>query len=316
MDLLKNDIRTVAPPGQATEATYSFNIARGFEDSMLESKFVQGSPVGQSTGVQINQGFSAAAIFSAAQSGGIPLVVLNPSDPTAVQCLTSPPTRRALITTASEGGEVVIVPRQSVTVDGTAEVGWYEMDSTGYTVGVLEDGSHGEFEYESLQSLTEEANLPVAETFKYIAGVMVTAGIGGVILALDSSSYEAFLGVLGRPALNAILKGNLAFFEQTVELASADPAFQAGVRTGLQYAELEVRVDPPTGNSLFEEPFPLPSDQAVGSLSISRGDEHRSNFGDRRHEELYGFRQTAGLVELVVRGFDHCGDAQRRGRSD
>ena len=208
MDLLKNDIETVVAPGQATVASYGFNVARGTDDSVLESQLVPTSAEGQTAGLQIEPGVSAVTIFNAAQAAGIPIVVLRPADLAAVQSLNISEDARALITQSLQHGQIVAVPRQSVSIDGQQVVGWFETDATtGYTVGVLENGSHGLTDYTALTDLIAEADLPVKETVLFIAGVISTAGIGQVILALEVSVTYSPLLFFGVAALKATPDG-------------------------------------------------------------------------------------------------------------
>ena len=86
---------------------------------------------------------STFTIFQAAANQGVPLVNITSDDLTELDALNISAEAKARITTAVGLGENVLVPSQSVTINGVQTVGWYETDpNTGETIGVTEDGGH------------------------------------------------------------------------------------------------------------------------------------------------------------------------------
>lgn len=142
-DILKSVYRVTVSPGQSPSAEVAFNIQRGYMEGITESSVVGGL----STSAPGTMPSSAGTIFETATMQGIPLIALSPSDAAVVSRLPFSADVNARITAALHAGKVVVVPSQIVSIGGTGQVAWYEIDATtGDTVGVLEDGSHGAIE--------------------------------------------------------------------------------------------------------------------------------------------------------------------------
>ena len=142
-DLLKDDIRAIASPGQATASVAPFQTARGILEDLVETN-VFPSPTAVS-GVQLKSQISATSVFAAATAQGIPLVALTPQDPGSLDQLALDATAKVRITSALQQGLVIIIPSKDVVIGGQSTVAWFQLDPvTGAIVGVGEDGSHQE----------------------------------------------------------------------------------------------------------------------------------------------------------------------------
>ncbi len=175
LDLLKDDLRVLAAPGNAQAATIGFNYDRGIMESQVESDVLGDATAASTATITVGVPLGTPAIFAAAKAQGIPLVTLTPDNPGAVDNLNVPAGPKALIAAALEAGKVVLVPAQPVGVGGTGRLAWYEIDlSTGETSGVLEDGSHGaiaEFVANQLWNPTSQSN-------QFAEGVFAGASAG------------------------------------------------------------------------------------------------------------------------------------------
>jgi hypothetical protein len=134
IDMVGDAIRALVFPGQASNAAFNFNVARGVLDNAVESAVgSQGSGTALTT----------LAVLQAAIQQGIPLAVLTSYDLAALGALNLPAEGAARITAALQAGHAVLVPVAPVTVNGQRTTAWYETDPvTGYTTGVMEDGAH------------------------------------------------------------------------------------------------------------------------------------------------------------------------------
>ncbi|QEH35411.1 Ubp3 associated protein Bre5 [Aquisphaera giovannonii] len=178
LDLLKDDIRVLAAPGNARAATIGFNYDRGIMESQVESD-VLGDASAASTGtITVGVPLGTPAVFAAAKAQGIPLVSLTPDNPGALDSLNIPADPKALIAAALQAGRDVIVPSQPVTVNGVGRLAWYEIDlSTGETTGVLQDGSHGSIvEFVANQFLN-----PNSASNQFAEGVFAGASAGSFV---------------------------------------------------------------------------------------------------------------------------------------
>ncbi|MFN8389804.1 MAG: transglutaminase family protein [Bdellovibrionota bacterium] len=136
MDLRKDSIRVVPAPGQPKDVAFSFRQSRGFFESELEDRAVK---AGTS-----NTPVSTFSIFQAAVEQGIGFAVLSASNPQEIDNLAISPQAKSRISQALASGKYVQTPAAMVNINGHPEVGWFEVDpTTGETISVLEDGSHG-----------------------------------------------------------------------------------------------------------------------------------------------------------------------------
>jgi hypothetical protein len=77
---------------------------------------------------------------------GIQPLVLTAQDIPVLEALSVSDDVKAMISSELSQGEMVVMPNQAIDVDGKQRIGWYEIsESTGATIGVIDDGSHGLF---------------------------------------------------------------------------------------------------------------------------------------------------------------------------
>ncbi|HQU42211.1 MAG TPA: transglutaminase domain-containing protein, partial [Pirellulales bacterium] len=141
-DLLRDSPRIVGYPGQGTSAPAPFLATRGIFENLDETAvFPQASAV---AGIRLSPTVSAVTVFAAAQAQGIPVVTIAAGDTSELDELNIDPNAKARIASAVERGQDVLVPAADVILGGKPTVAWLQIDSTsGDTVGVNEDGSHG-----------------------------------------------------------------------------------------------------------------------------------------------------------------------------
>lgn len=134
MDVINDQIRSIAFPGQVNGATYTFTVARGLNNSAVEARVFGNGPGTAST----------ATVFQAALQQGIPFISLSATNANLVQSLGLSADAKALIRKALDRQLMVIVPMRAPSINGVGVAAWYEIDpATGTTTGVLGDGSHG-----------------------------------------------------------------------------------------------------------------------------------------------------------------------------
>jgi uncharacterized membrane protein len=140
-DLLRDTIRAVGAPGQASSVPVVFQASRGLlEDQIEGGAFPGASPA---SGVQVAFRASTSTVFDAAETQGIQRVTLTPGDEARLAALNIDAVAKARITSALEAGLTIIVPSQDVTIGGQTTVAWFQINpQTGETIGVGEDGGH------------------------------------------------------------------------------------------------------------------------------------------------------------------------------
>ena len=83
VDLLKDDIRAIAFPGQVPSVTVGFQMMRGISDTIVEAMALNPtSPQGPLVGAE-----GVVTIFQASQSQGIAVQLITPADQSQVQFL-------------------------------------------------------------------------------------------------------------------------------------------------------------------------------------------------------------------------------------
>lgn len=137
IDLRRDAIRAIAFPGQSQIATAGFQLARGLENSILESAVLQ---------IVAGEGVTspdAATVFLEASDQNIPVTLISQENLGQLDGLDISLEAKARITAAVAAGRTVLTPTRSVTIDGKPNIAWYEIDPvTGDSIGVTEDGGH------------------------------------------------------------------------------------------------------------------------------------------------------------------------------
>lgn len=139
LDLLHDNVRVVAYPGQAKFAEKVYRMTRGMNDTFLESA------VGESLSVLAQGGEirSAANILQAAESQGIELIYLDNDHLENFTRLEISSQAETFIREAVANGYGVFVPQRMVAWSDDEAIAWWELDlETGEMIGVGENGTH------------------------------------------------------------------------------------------------------------------------------------------------------------------------------
>ena len=169
VDLLKNNIRAVAFPGQVPYAAIGFRVTRGISDTLVEQFALTppepGGPITAATGV--------ATVFQHAEAQGISTRLITPGTRSQLEALDIEPQPRALINRALDAGKQVFTPSAMVAVDGGSRLAWIEVDpQTGETMGVFDDGTHGAFaEWAAIEANSGRSTEGQQFNFGVLAGV-------------------------------------------------------------------------------------------------------------------------------------------------
>ena len=172
IDLMRDSIRELGHPGQDRNAFLVFNAARGVTEGALENDVVAAF-----VGAQPDSVNSTASVFDAAAAQHIALTLVTPQNPVILNGLAISAQAKARITSALSSGYSVVVPTQSVAINGSATTAWYQINpATGEMIGVTEDGGHA--------TLAEWSLLRIA----IVAAGVGTAGVLAIAVqaAIDS----------------------------------------------------------------------------------------------------------------------------------
>jgi len=145
IDLVSDAPRVETAPGQAVAAIFMFNLGCGMFENVNERDTVAALvPSGHTLAVD-----NTYDVFNAATAQGIGLIDITSANLNVLDGLNIPEDARARITTDVLNGFGVIVPNQSVILNGVPTIAWAEINlATGQYIGVDADGGHeGALEY-------------------------------------------------------------------------------------------------------------------------------------------------------------------------
>jgi uncharacterized membrane protein len=198
MDLRRDDIRTLAYPGQTLVGLSAFNTARGMFEMSLESELLE--EVGTEPVI------SVANVFAAAESQSIPLAQILVTGLDYLETLAISDEAKARITAHLQAHptHVVVVPTASPLLGGEEAIGWLQLDvGTGEVIDVMENGQHMvAVEYATLLNSTIQeigfamagfAHGYAAYTFAWLGGFFGALPLqdGDVAAAKASATAEA-----------------------------------------------------------------------------------------------------------------------------
>jgi hypothetical protein len=135
LDIWRRD-HGVLPLMASSETAAEARLLKGVADHITERYIVDGLTAEADTDAPPS---GVGAVFEAAAAQGIPIRVLREaiSEP-----LPLGPRATALIAAALADGDVVIVPAEPVTIDGTKRIGWWRVDPvTGAATDVMDGGA-------------------------------------------------------------------------------------------------------------------------------------------------------------------------------
>jgi uncharacterized membrane protein/transglutaminase-like putative cysteine protease len=197
IDILNDALRVEGAPGQALAVPYLFNTTRGMLENLTERDVVAAlAPAGQAP--QVDNTFD---VFQAAAAQGIGFTDIAQANLGALDALNLPADARARITADVMNGFGVIVPDQSVMLNGAPTIAWAEINlATGEYIGVDANGGHqGAFEFLALVGEGLEMQVQVIKFFSPVAGIDT-----GAVLSL---AFQLSAGVGDRKEAAAELAG-------------------------------------------------------------------------------------------------------------
>ncbi len=140
IDLRRNTIRAIAAPGQDVDATRTFLMTRGIIANLVEDAVQKAASDAQEESVQT---VSVTPQSSTEQLRDRQPVFVTGDNLASLDALAISAEAKARITLAVGRGLGVVVPTQSVVINGKEEIAWYELDpKTGELIDVAEDGGH------------------------------------------------------------------------------------------------------------------------------------------------------------------------------
>lgn len=258
IDLVREEMRTVTPPGQPTEPARLFNTVRGIYNNVTERNVIAGLGAGN---VPIQ---NTIDIFQAAVAQGIGFTTITRETLFNLEALDISLEAKARITTDVLDGYLVVVPNQNVLLNGVETVAWAEIDQeTGEFIGVTQDGGHeGLLEFFALLG----ENVEIQEKLTEDLGGLLTGFFIGAVLGLK---YQLLMGITGDPHLAAevLLEDKSDAIEYVEDL-------EFGFKfTATLWATVKVLTgqDPPFNPFLshLNPPTVIPTNLAIGSLATT-----------------------------------------------
>jgi uncharacterized membrane protein len=198
IDLLKDNIRALAAPGQNSVVTQAYQATRGVAEGGVE--YATMASLSPSSSAATSRTISMIDVLSAAKTQGVSMVTINASNIGQLAASNYSANAQALMTAAIQLGNSVVVPSQAVSVGGQNITGWYEVNpTTGAIVDTLENGGH--------QALTEWA-------FDQVVGIILFFEFGQLINLLPNSHLKStFQCAFGQISLIAVdLAGLIGLF--------------------------------------------------------------------------------------------------------
>ena len=250
IDLLREQIRVVAAPGQASSSTFDFNVARGEAEDAVEHTVTANSQVPGS-------GLTAGVIMSAATQQGIALAVLVGDQGIAqLSSFALDAEAVARVTAALEAGQAVVIPTSLVSIDGQETTAWFQTDiQTGYTIGVMQSGSHqGILQYAIVLGFAAE---------DFVAGVVAAyIDFQTKVLPYKNPGAEKSYLITHWSTIGGILAGSILVGGGLLPTAAYAAAFVGLFFTAYAFALNEFGrlqgIDPPVPPFLSDENFPNP----------------------------------------------------------
>ncbi len=257
IDLRSDAILAIAYPGQSTAAIVAFNLDYGISENVTEANILTlNTAPGSTQPTPVN----SASILQQAQSQGIAVVTITQANLSELGSLAISADAKAQITTEVDVGQFVIVPSQSVLVNGAATVAWYEIDpTTGQTIGVTQDGGNqGLVEYAAVVGFTA-----VATGFAFYNIEKLDIGSYSSPAAFKQQLKKDALVIGTAGAVIALSGAGFAFVAVELPVLLIGSAIVLGFGGGLSLGSLATLLDPPLPDFLVSPP----PDPALTGLS-------------------------------------------------
>lgn len=251
IDVRTSKRRTISRPGQAQNASFLLNVAKGVEENVIETELAEQFGLRKTAVSTIN-------IFKEAEQEGVRItLVANIGD---VQALDIPMEAKARLVNVVNRGSVVLIPNRSVIIDSKPVVAWFEFNlENGETVGVTEDGGHQgftEFVFEYLPQLVQSSG--AGGFFGIIGGGLITiaSDIANVVCSCVADSQKKdVIRTLGLFAVGSMCGASFVNLDRKIFSKVFAIAFWNDIENGLfklkgTFSDDEwrkaLKADPPT----------------------------------------------------------------------
>lgn len=135
MDLRSTYAQAIVYPGQSISAEFTAQWTKGLIESRIEGEAIQ-----DITGTPPKTTFR---LFEAMQEQEIDPILITPENIDWLNLYNLEPSSYAYAVEALMDGKSILIPTESVELDGELTLGWWEFDpNTGETIGVMKDGLH------------------------------------------------------------------------------------------------------------------------------------------------------------------------------
>ncbi|MEO8271368.1 MAG: hypothetical protein ABI557_16725, partial [Aureliella sp.] len=272
VDLTRSVYRVIVGSGQTMQAAIAFNFDLGLLENQIEGAVLPQQEF--APGDAVSFGITTSVIFDHAAEQSIPLHFFEARDAASLSTLPYSENVQARIRSALSSGYSVVIPSDYVQVQGQPKVGWYQVDqTTGETVGVLEDGSHGaltEWVFTQQQG-TSNSSGPTA---RFMLGYILGAFTGNYKVIIFKFVAQAFLNAINDPITNNIALAKNYFlalikkFDETTELfLRSDAAFRYGYYVG-SAVMFQFTADPPLPPALIDVQTFTQTNVIAGSIDV------------------------------------------------
>ena len=244
IDILRAKPRVVLPPGQAMAAAEVTRELQGFHDSLAEGAILNpADPLDTTAGT--NSSF--AILVRALQQPGVSPVVISQDNLSTLDSLYLTAEAKTRIMLAAIRGDRILVPSQSVIINGEPRIAWLEKDAEGYTIAVSDDGNHAGQSSETggLWAAIQDFFAIVKELA--LKGWQKIVSKKGPEVLEESAKNPRLVGRLGS-TLGVIALSLYEFSDRS----------QFNYMTGQDSGRANAKKDPPIGGQLFGD-FPAPS---------------------------------------------------------
>ena len=166
IDLRLDQVDAWPYPGNAARVAEHFQTARGIQDNVLESRFVERL-------LGVKEAANTSNLVAHVNGGPARMLLLTAADAGRLGSVDGlSPYSRQLIETSLKAGREVIIPPQAEKLAGRPRLGWWERDpASGRMIGVMDDGLHSAMTEYSVN--TEK--IGVDDDTAYVIGMIVGA---------------------------------------------------------------------------------------------------------------------------------------------
>ncbi len=192
IDLQNIEQRAIVAPGQATTAVQSVRFMQGMAGSNIEGQLLE-----RFSGQQAK---SALTVLRIARENDVPRVVITSQNLNDLSPLAVSAEAKARITQATRENKIVLMPTQMVMVNDVLTIGWLEISSNGYAIGVMESGLHeGSVGY---GSTTANSGIFSTNGGQFLGGFLVST------ISWIKNMLGSLLAEVTKPVCEAVIEGS------------------------------------------------------------------------------------------------------------